>query len=92
MGKAIQQSIDQTDDMVVSGMWARGSSLDEILAGSDVLIDFSLPSANAEVLQAVSKHQKPLVCGVSGLDSDQIALFIQTLQLAHVVLYTHRFF
>jgi 4-hydroxy-tetrahydrodipicolinate reductase len=73
MGKAIQQSVDQTDDMVVSGMWTRASSLDEILAGSDVLIDFSLPAANAEVLQAVSKHQKPLVCGVSGLDSDQIA-------------------
>ena len=73
MGKAIQQSIEQTDDMVVAGVWARGSSLAEILAESDVLIDFSLPAANAEVLQAVSKHKIPLVCGVSGLDSDQIA-------------------
>jgi 4-hydroxy-tetrahydrodipicolinate reductase len=73
MGKAIQQSVEQTDDMVVAGVWARGSSLAEILAEADVLIDFSLPAANAEVLQAVSKHKIPLVCGVSGLDSDQIA-------------------
>ena len=73
MGKAIQQAVDLHDDLLVSGMWTRASSLDEILAASDVLIDFSLPAANAEILAAVSKHQKPLVCGVSGLDSDQIA-------------------
>jgi 4-hydroxy-tetrahydrodipicolinate reductase len=73
MGKAIQQSVALHDDLLVSGMWTRASSLDEILAASDVLIDFSLPAANAEILAAVSKHQKPLVCGVSGLDSDQIA-------------------
>jgi 4-hydroxy-tetrahydrodipicolinate reductase len=73
MGKAVKQSIDLADDLRVSGMWTRGSSLDEILAVSDVLIDFSLPAANAEVLAAVSKHQKALVCGVSGLDSDQLA-------------------
>jgi 4-hydroxy-tetrahydrodipicolinate reductase len=73
MGKAIQQSVDLTDDLQVSAVWTRGSSLDEILAVSDVLIDFSLPTANAEVLAAVTKRQIPLVCGVSGLDSDQLA-------------------
>lgn len=73
MGKAIQQSIDLSDDLQVSGVWTRASSLDEILAASDVLIDFSLPAANAEVLEGVRKHQTPLVCGVSGLDSDQIS-------------------
>jgi 4-hydroxy-tetrahydrodipicolinate reductase len=73
MGKAIQQSVNLTDDLQVSGVWTRGSSLDKILAVSDVLIDFSLPAANSEVLAAVTKHQKPLVCGVSGLDSDQLA-------------------
>ncbi len=73
MGKALQQSIDLTDDLLMSGMWTRGSSLDDILAASDVLVDFSLPTANAEILAAVSKHHKPLVCGVSGLDADQIA-------------------
>lgn len=73
MGQAIQQSVDLADDLAFAGMWTRGSSLDEILAAADVLIDFSLPDANAEVLAAVSKHQKPLICGVSGLDSAQVA-------------------
>ncbi len=73
MGKAIQQAVDLADDLQVSGVWTRASSLDEILAASDVLIDFSLPAANAEVLAGVSKHQTPLVCGVSGLDADQIS-------------------
>jgi 4-hydroxy-tetrahydrodipicolinate reductase len=73
MGQAIQESIDQADDLVLSGVWTRDSSLDEVLAASDALVDFSLPEANAEVLAAVSKHRKPLVCGVSGLGSDQLA-------------------
>jgi len=73
MSQAIQQSIDLLDDLVLAGVWTRGSSLDEILAASDVLIDFSLPAANAEVLEAVSKQQKPLVCGVSGLNAEQLA-------------------
>ena len=73
MGKAVEQSVELADDLVVSGVWTRGSSLDEILAASDVLVDFSLPAANAEVLAAVSKHKTPLVCGVSGLHAEQLA-------------------
>jgi 4-hydroxy-tetrahydrodipicolinate reductase len=73
MSQAIQQSIDTLDGLVLAGVWTRGSSLDDILAGSDVLIDFSLPAANAEVLAAVRRHQKPLVCGVSGLNEEQLA-------------------
>jgi 4-hydroxy-tetrahydrodipicolinate reductase len=37
------------------------------------LIDFSLPSATAEVLRAVVASGTPLVCGVSGLDAEQVA-------------------
>lgn len=73
MGQAIQQSVDRADDLVLAGVWTRESSLDEVLKASDVLVDFSLPGANAAVLAGVSKHRKPLVCGVSGLDAAQIA-------------------
>ena len=76
MSQAIQQSIDTLDGLVLAGVWTRGSSLDDILAGSDVLIDFSLPAANAEVLAAVRRHQKPLVCGVSGLNEEQLAALV----------------
>jgi 4-hydroxy-tetrahydrodipicolinate reductase len=72
MSQAIQQSIDTLDGLVLSGVWTRAGSLDDILPVSDVLIDFSLPAANAQVLQAISKHRKPLVCGVSGLDVEQL--------------------
>ena len=68
MGKAIMQAIDAADDLQVSGVWARGESIDEVVAAANVIIDFSLPDATTTVLEAVSSHQKPLVCGVSGLD------------------------
>ncbi len=68
MGQAIMQAIDAADDVQVSGVWARGESIDEVVAAADVIIDFSLPDATAIVLEAVLSHQKPLVCGVSGLN------------------------
>jgi len=68
MGKAIMQAIDAADDLQVAGIWSRGESIDAVVAAADVIIDFSLPDATATVLKAVSGHQKPLVCGVSGID------------------------
>jgi 4-hydroxy-tetrahydrodipicolinate reductase len=62
------RAIDAADDLQISGVWARGESIDKVVAASDVMIDFSLPAATATVLEAVSNHQTPLVCGVSGLD------------------------
>jgi 4-hydroxy-tetrahydrodipicolinate reductase len=73
MGQAIAQSVDNSDDLALAGIWQRGESLDDVLRDADVLIDFSLPEANAEVLQAALAHQVPLVCGVSGLSDDQLA-------------------
>ena len=68
MGQAIMRAIDAADDLQISGVWARGESIDKLVAASDVIVDFSLPGATAIVLEAVSNHQTPLVCGVSGLD------------------------
>ncbi len=68
MGQAIMQAIDASDDLQVSGVWAKGESIDDVVAAADIIIDFSLPAATTTVLAAVSKHEKPLVCGVSGLD------------------------
>jgi len=73
MGQAIAQSVDNSDELVLAGIWQRGESLEDVLRDADVLIDFSLPEANAEVLQAALAHQVPLVCGVSGLSDDQLA-------------------
>ena len=74
MGQAIMQAIDAADDLQVSGVWARGESIDEVVAAADVIIDFSLPDATAILLETVMRHRKPLVCGVSGLDDSLWAM------------------
>ena len=73
MGQALAQSVEAAADLVLAGVWARGGSLSDVLAGADVAIDFTLPEANSEVLHAVAEQGVPLVCGVSGLGDDQLA-------------------
>jgi 4-hydroxy-tetrahydrodipicolinate reductase len=73
MAKAIARGLDSRPDMSLVGNWGRGDDLDGLLREADVLIDFSLPEATAEVVAAVLRHDKPLVCGVSGLDERQLA-------------------
>ena len=72
MSGAIANGIAVADDLDLAGIWKRGEDLDPIVANSDVLIDFSLPEANDEVVAAAIRHKTPLVCGVSGLSDQQI--------------------
>lgn len=75
-------------DLDVTGVWARNpdsvsfetepdvllcNDLDKVVAGADILIDFSLPAATDNVLETVLRHGKGLVSGVSGLDEQQMA-------------------
>ena len=73
MGQAIAASLEAHDDMELIGIWSRGDDLDALVSQADVVIDFSLPDGTIEVLDAVLTHGKPLVCGVSGLDDEQLA-------------------
>jgi 4-hydroxy-tetrahydrodipicolinate reductase len=73
MGQAIAAGLEQQDDMELAGLWGKGDDLDELVANSDVIMDFSLPDGTAQVLDAVVRHRKPLVCGVSGLDDVLLA-------------------
>jgi len=73
MGQAIAAGLEHHDDMELAGLWSRGDDLDELVANSDVVIDFSLPDGTAKVLDAVVHQDKPLVCGVSGLDDALVA-------------------
>lgn len=72
MGQSIERAVVDTEDLELAGVWKRGDSLGSIVRDADVLIDFSLPEANAEVIAAVREYAKPLVCGVSGLDEAQL--------------------
>jgi len=73
MGQAIAAGLEKQDDLELGGLWGRGDDLDALVAASDVVIDFSLPEGTVQVLDAVVRHGKPLVCGVSGLDEAQMA-------------------
>ena len=76
MGQAIAASVRQQPEFELLGLWQRGQDLGEMVAAADVVIDFSLPEGTERVLEAVVRHGKPLVCGVTGLNESQLALLV----------------
>lgn len=76
MGQAIAVSVQQRPELALVGIWQRGQDLDEMVAAADAVIDFSLPEGSELVLQAIVRHGKPLVCGVTGLNESQLALLV----------------
>ncbi len=85
MGQAIAELVEAADDLELAGIWRRGEDLAALVAGSDVLIDFSLPEATATVVQAAVTGRVPLVCGVSGLDDGQMAQLVEAARSIAVV-------
>jgi 4-hydroxy-tetrahydrodipicolinate reductase len=89
MGQAIVRAIGAHDDLSLAGLWVRdagaggfsavpadatvSADIEAVVAAADVVIDFSLPEATHDVLEAARRHRKPLVCGVSGLGEDLLA-------------------
>ena len=68
MGLSIQRLADGRSDIDVVHLWRRGEDLAAAIADADVVIDFSLPEATTQVAIESARQNKPLVCGVSGLD------------------------
>lgn len=85
MGQALAASINEQQDLALAGVWTREGDLDAVVEAADVLIDFSLPEGTAAVLDAVVRHNKPLVCGVSGLNDAQLAQLKETAARVPVV-------
>ena len=86
MGQALVQALSETGDLQLAAVWMRragtgpgpddalaSADLDAVLAAGDAAIDFTLPGATAQVLDAAARLGKPLVCGVSGLDEPLLA-------------------
>jgi 4-hydroxy-tetrahydrodipicolinate reductase len=71
MGQAIASRLTEHKDLRLAGIWSRGADLDALLECADVVIDFSLPEGTEAVLDALMRHPRPLVCGVSGLSGEQ---------------------
>ena len=83
MGQELMRAIAINDELRLASVWTKeevsaddgivvSDDLAAVLPVSDVAIDFSLPDATAIVLEAVLAAGKPLVIGVSGLDSASI--------------------
>lgn len=88
MGQAIIRTIAAHDDLRLAALWVRdlrqadnlnlpgevliSADIDAVAAAADVVIDFSLPEATGGILDALVRHRKPLVCGVSGLSEAQL--------------------
>lgn len=73
MGQAVARSIAQHSALGLIGTWRRGDDIDALFAAADVVIDFSLPDGTEVVLDAVVRHRRALVCGVSGLSEALLA-------------------
>ncbi len=89
MGQAVAQSIAAQEDLSLACIWVRNkqscvdlpfaddhisSDIDQIASIASVLVDFSLPEASAQILNAAVNHNKPIVCGVSGYGVEQMAM------------------
>jgi 4-hydroxy-tetrahydrodipicolinate reductase len=86
MGHEIISAIGSSGDAELAGLWVRAdraaetlppgaivsSNLPEVLADAQVAVDFSLPSATREVLDAVTGAGVPLLCGVTGLGEEEM--------------------
>jgi 4-hydroxy-tetrahydrodipicolinate reductase len=101
MGQALVRAIAEREDLKLGGIWVRDvrqvSNLDldpdtlvstnihDVAAAADVLIDFSLPEATANVVAAVGDAGIPLVIGVSGLADVELQLIAAAARSVPVV-------
>jgi len=53
------------------------TNVDDVLAVSDVVIDFTLPEATTQYARSVAAYNKPLVCGTTGLNTDTLQVLKQ---------------
>lgn len=74
MGLSIQRLADARDGIDVVSLWRRGDDLSDAIADADVVIDFSLPEATTKIALEATRQRKPLVCGVSGLDTVELEI------------------
>ncbi|MEX2577887.1 MAG: 4-hydroxy-tetrahydrodipicolinate reductase [Verrucomicrobiales bacterium] len=73
MGQAVASCVsDDADTRVAAGI-DLGDSLEEALAKSGIVIDFTLPSFTEELIEGCVERGTPLVMGTTGHDDEQLA-------------------
>lgn len=88
MGQAIAREIAASDACILAGGFVRAikpdtpkvegalisTKVDEVIATSDVVIDFTLAEATAEHVHLAVAHKKPFVSGATGLNAETVAV------------------
>jgi 4-hydroxy-tetrahydrodipicolinate reductase len=74
MGEAICEAVDEADDMELAGRAdpALGTSLEDVLAGADVAVDFSTPMTAIDNVAACVAAGVHCVVGTTGFDIDEL--------------------
>jgi 4-hydroxy-tetrahydrodipicolinate reductase len=71
MGQAVCGLIDSRPEVALAVRHDLGGRLDDLLAGSDVVIDFTTSAASLALTQAAIERGRPaLVIGTTGFDAD----------------------
>jgi len=74
MGQAVATAIGEDTDARVSAGIDLGDSLEDALAKSETVIDFTLPSFTNELIEGCVANSTPLVMGTTGHDDAQLEL------------------
>lgn len=72
MGQAVIQAVERDPDCVVGAAIDVGDSLEEALAKSDAVIDFTSHHFSDELVAACLKHKKALVMGTTGHTAEEL--------------------
>ena len=66
MGRALAACAPQHPEILVAGLVDQGDDLRSLIAGSDVVIDFSAHTATSEIAGLCAEHGKAIVIGTTG--------------------------
>lgn len=85
MGQAVTAVASEDSETRVSAGIDLGDSLEEALAKSDIVIDFTLPSFSAELLESCLDSGKGLVMGTTGHDDHLLGMIARASQSIPIV-------
>ena len=73
MGRTVQACAARQDDVTVVGEVDLGDALEPVLTQAEVVIDFSLHDATANLAECCAQHGVPLVTGTTGHNAEEKA-------------------
>ena len=86
MGQAVIQAVERHPDCAVGAAIDVGDSLEDALAKSDAVIDFTTHHFSDELVGACLKHRKALVMGTTGHTADELGRIREAAKTLPVVL------